>query len=778
MSEVKMNEIASAPYSVDYDPFSPVARQDLCSTPGQLEIWKSCQACVEASCTHNESFSVHLKGNIDDVAIDHALKSLVDFHEALRGHFSADGARFVIEPSMSVVIAQHDLSNLAPMDRGPGLSRLLDTDARTPYDLAHGPLFRTAVIRLGTDERVVLLGAHRTVCDGWSLDVLLENFSHLYSALAGDAELPVAPKHSFSDFIRHCETPEYSARAETSRNYWRKTLQALPLPLTWSNDSQRPAQRTYPAFHALRSVPTEMLQAAKSFARAQSVSLYSVLLSAFAALIHRVTGTNDFVVGIPIAGHPDAGMEDCVGYLVNVVPLRFRVEAKQSFQELCRTTNVAILDARENAAVVVGELIAELDLQHDPSRVPLVAAVFSHMHKYAPNKLVFADCSVDYRLNDRAFDSYELNLNVIESQDGLTFQAHTNADLYKQEWLMGRLRELENLLRHGCESPGVTIGDLLLSSREERGDDSLPLADRAGEQSHRDPTCSATKVLSTQGPKAEPTNGVQIGTPIVATLQRGEPSKIPLFLIFGIQLYIDVAMAINDGTPVVGMHVPIMYVPSRTPRPSLSEVAGQYVKIVRKARPSGPYRIGGLCFGGIVAYEVARLLQEQGEEVSLVILFDAVLPCGRHIDYMGRLADYTLNPKRTLQKALKTVEAAKAPVLSFGKSIVDRFTGKVVPKSDSSDSDDLIDLPFGTPEAKVDVAKLVASKPYIDAHLLAFRASRPELPPWDVIHPDMGWVGLARSLQFCDIASHHLGIVRPPYATQIGDVIMRTLARM
>jgi thioesterase domain-containing protein len=75
------------------------------------------------------------------------------------------------------------------------------------------------------------------------------------------------------------------------------------------------------------------------------------------------------------------------------------------------------------------------------------------------------------------------------------------------------------------------------------------------------------------------------------------------------------------------------------------------------------------------------------------------------------------------------------------------------------------------------VTKLAASKPYLDAHLLAFRASRPALPDWDVIHPDMGWTGFARSVQFCDVESHHLGIVRPPHSKKVAQIIMGALNR-
>ena len=150
---------------VDYDPFSTVPTVEVASTFAQREMWLSAQAGAAAVCAYHESFSIHLTGPVDDHALLEGLQALADCHEALRGHFSEDGERFIIEPAMTVPIARHDLSNLPLGERAASLARLQVEDAATPYDLHRGPLFRAAIIRLDAQECVVMLSANHAVCD-------------------------------------------------------------------------------------------------------------------------------------------------------------------------------------------------------------------------------------------------------------------------------------------------------------------------------------------------------------------------------------------------------------------------------------------------------------------------------------------------------------------------------------------------------------------------------------------------------------------------------------
>jgi amino acid adenylation domain-containing protein len=459
--------MSQSPSTAEFDPFAALSRFQIASTPAQIEMWLSEQSASGAGLAYNEAFSIRLDGDVDEKALALALQTLTDFHQALRGHFSVDGLQFIVESSVALPLARHDLSALSEEQRSHELDRIVMQDSSTPFNLETGPLVRATTIRLHASALVVILSAHHAVADGWSLDVLLADLGRLYSAFVGNAELPLPPEHGFSDFVRYCSTPEHLARIKASRSFWQRKLSAVPPAPSLAQDGKRPPSRSYGAHHAALSMSAAELAQLKAFARAENLSFFSVMISAYATLLHRLSGATDLVVGIPIAGHPEAGMEDCVGHLVNLVPIRFDFSNKPSFRELCRTTNAAVLDARENAWVSFGEIIKDLKIARDPARVPLVPVTFTHVQKYAPGKIAFGSCTVDYELNPRTSETFEVNLNAIESQEGLHFQAHANSDLYSQQWLTWRLQELVTLLLAGCASADTTVGTLPLLSPAE-----------------------------------------------------------------------------------------------------------------------------------------------------------------------------------------------------------------------------------------------------------------------------------------------------------------------
>jgi amino acid adenylation domain-containing protein len=451
-------------------PTADPARVALSTTPMQLEMWLSSQASPEAACACNASFTVNLSGAVDDGALVGALRALPERHAALRGRYGAGGEQFFIETRLDVEVPRYDLSKLSPAGRAEALRQLAEQDARTPYNTEKGPLFRAALVELGPGERAVLLGAHQGACDGWSLDVMLADLGRLYSAFAGKTPMPAPAQHDVRDYLTLRASPAYADRLASSRDFWRKSLEALPPSLALPHDGRLSLVRSPRVEHALRVVPQPVIDLIKAFARAQGVSFFSVLLSGYAVLLHRLSGATDSLVGVPVAGHPDAGMEDCVGCLVSVVPLRLRVDPQQSFLDLCRATNASVLDAREHAVMGFGEIASAVALPPNPVRLPPLAVTFTHVQKHGPGKLPFEGCSVGYYMNPRASQFVELDLNVVESEDALELKIHGNTELYSRQWLDSRLREFERLLGSGCHSPQTPVSALTMP----RGDEVRP----------------------------------------------------------------------------------------------------------------------------------------------------------------------------------------------------------------------------------------------------------------------------------------------------------------
>ena len=269
--------------------------------------------------------------------------------------------------------------------------------------------------------------------------------------------------------------------------------------------------------------------------------------------------------------------------------------------------------------------------------------------------------------------------------------------------------------------------------------------------------------------------------PIVVTLQKGQPGKIPLHCLFGIHLYSDLALAVTDGTPVTGMHVPFSYIPGKEQRPTIPQIVDRYLALIRQQQPKGPYQLAGLCFGGVVAYEVARRLRAEGETIRLVVIFDAILPEGRHVNYAKQAIAHAKglfkDPQSNLGKLAKKGADVALPWLGklpISDQLIRRVGAAFTPKN--TDQDTPIDLPVDGPEADADVDAFAMDAPYLDAKLLVFRARQDNLPDFIKVDMYMGWQRLAKRVVAQSINANHLGIVRPPHVAEVAQTIMAELS--
>lgn len=267
--------------------------------------------------------------------------------------------------------------------------------------------------------------------------------------------------------------------------------------------------------------------------------------------------------------------------------------------------------------------------------------------------------------------------------------------------------------------------------------------------------------------------------PIAIVLQKGRAGEPPLMCLFGVRLYSDLALAMTDGTPVIGMHVPVRYLPGVEQRPPLEAIVERYVALVRQHQAQGPYRLAGLCYGGVVAFEVARRLRAEGEDVALVVVFDAVLPGGIRLDPRGLartmvrrvLEDPVGLTRRVVQRARALAEPRLGRL-----PIVRSLWGLEPQPRPAGDSPVPVDFPVDGPEADADIAAFAATGHHLDAKLMVFRALRDPVAMGRRVDLEMGWRGFAREIVAEGIEDDHLGILRPPHVHEVARRIMRELA--
>jgi amino acid adenylation domain-containing protein len=450
---------------VDYDPFADGELADATPvTAAQGEIWVASQLADDASLAYNESITITCRGPFDLAAMKGAIAELPARHEALRSTFSRDGKSLCIGAVAAAPIEFVDLSLDPAETREARLIDVIRKEATTPFDLERGPLLRATIVRVAEDDHRVVLGSHHIVCDGWSFAVLLKDLGPLYSAKRAGLSPELAPAHGFSTYARE----EAARDATREQQYWMGRFESVPDPLDLPTDRARPALRLVASDRVDLQVSPDLVAALRKAGARRGASFFVTLFAAWNVFIARVSGQRDLVIGVPTAGQSAVGREMLVGHCANLLPIRTTLDLTLPFAEVLKETRRSVLDAYDHQRFTLGEILPQLKLPRDPSRLPLVALFFNLDTGMEGSGLVFEGLDVTFRANPRVAETSELFLNAFESKTGVVLECQYATTLWDSETIAAWLGGYEALLRAIAENPEAPCSRLPIVNEADR----------------------------------------------------------------------------------------------------------------------------------------------------------------------------------------------------------------------------------------------------------------------------------------------------------------------
>ena len=416
---------------------------------------------------------LRLRGALDVPALERALDALRARHESLRTTFEERGGEpvQVIHPFAPVPLAVEDLSALAPAQRGAQLERRLREDSNAGFDLERGPLFRARLLRLGEDDHLLLACMHHIVSDGWSMGVIQRELDALYGAFARGLPDPLPPPAlQYADFAAWQREWLAGERLAASLAYWRRALEGAPPALELPTDRPRPAVRSNRGARAYVDVPAEASRAARDLAQRENATLFAVLLAAARIVLSRWSGQGEVVIGTPTAGRLRVETEGIVGYFVNTLALRTRLDGDPTFRELVHRERDTVLDAFSHQEVPFERVVEELKGTRDPARHPVFQVMVSQQatHSAAP-----ALGGLRVEPAEAGYEGSKFDV-VFEAHDGeggvLGLVADYAVDLFDPATVERLLRHLARVLEQGAADPGRRVSAIELMDAEERGE--------------------------------------------------------------------------------------------------------------------------------------------------------------------------------------------------------------------------------------------------------------------------------------------------------------------
>ncbi|HEX7241163.1 MAG TPA: condensation domain-containing protein, partial [Longimicrobiaceae bacterium] len=341
-------------------------------SPGQQALW-FLHRLAPASAAYNLAVAVRVRGALDARLLAESLRTVAGRHAALRTAIDAEEPVQRVLPDAGWAPAEHDASGWSD----DALRRRLDDEARRPFALGGEPPVRAELFRRGADDHVLLLAAHHVLLDFRSLEIVFDETFRAYAALAA-GEAPSLPevRAQHPRFVRWQEALLAGPEGERLRALWPERLAGAPTVLALPADRPRPGAQGHRGAAHVFTLDPALAGRLRALARAEGVTPYTLLLAAFQALLGRWSGQADFLVGSPASGRARAAFAETVGYLVNPVVLRARLDDDPPFRVFLRRAQEEALGALAGQAYPFERLVEALHPERDASRTPVFQVLF------------------------------------------------------------------------------------------------------------------------------------------------------------------------------------------------------------------------------------------------------------------------------------------------------------------------------------------------------------------------------------------------------------------
>lgn len=354
------------------------------ASPGQRRLWFLHQVSPESAPAYTLAVRLDLHGDPRAADLQYALNHVVARHEALRTSLRLDGGELlqIVQDGVSVVLDERDLRGERVESREPVLERVLRNLARRGWDLGRSPLLRAVLVRMTEDHAVLGLCVHHTVCDGLSLQVLLEEILETCRRLrTGQPREEDEPSVQFADFVvwnAGGEEPdeEWNARRRELLDDWQERLAALPTGLDLPADRRRPARQSFEGARLAFTLEPGRTDRLRRTATECGVSLSTLMLTAYLTVLHHAAGSDDVAVGIPVANRCRPELQATVGYVANTCVLRERVAGERRLRDLARQVHQDIGWLMQRSDLPFGDLVEGLNPPRLLDRNPLFSVLF------------------------------------------------------------------------------------------------------------------------------------------------------------------------------------------------------------------------------------------------------------------------------------------------------------------------------------------------------------------------------------------------------------------
>ena len=415
-----------------------------------------------------------LKGNLNKIALENALETIINRHESLRTIFREDETGFakqeILEFSqIGFKIEEKEITSIA--NKNELLNILVSEEVNKGFDLSNGPLVRCTLIRISDVEHCWIVVMHHIISDGWSMSVFHKELNLLYKGYCMGENIKLPPlKIQYKDYAAWHSAQLSEESILQHKHYWLSKFNGEIPVLDLSNENPRPKVLSYNGSSIISQLNKDTVNKIKKFNQSQGGTMFMALLSCVNVLLNRYTGQEDFVIGTPSAGREHSDLEDQIGFYLNTLALRTKFNSSNNFEELYQIIKEVAIGAYEHQKYPFDELVNELNNPRDLSRNPLfdVMVVLQNIDNEETTDFLFniKEESFPFKIHEVA--KFDITFIFEDTEEALSIYLNYNTDIYSCGFITQFLNHLESIILLVLENPNQKISEIEFLSNDEK----------------------------------------------------------------------------------------------------------------------------------------------------------------------------------------------------------------------------------------------------------------------------------------------------------------------
>ncbi|PNP85410.1 hypothetical protein FNYG_01239 [Fusarium nygamai] len=392
----------------------------------QARLWFLSQFS-EDDTSYNCVYVYKVTGNIQIARLKRAVSTVANHHDSLRTCFFTRPG--IGEPVQGLLASARDCFEHVKDADGHALEREVENCRNHVWQLSEGDVLRVIIVTHGTEEHSLIIAYHHIAMDGVSMHLFLRDLNAVYMG----HKLSSSPKQYIDISVEERKAIE-SGQMVDRISYWTNLhsppAETLPL-FPFVRVKSRPVPKTYRNVESFIDIGSELSDQIKQASQSLRITPFYFYLAALQTLFNRLLSIEDICIGVTDANRGESSLQ-AIGFFLNLLPLRFRVQKDTKFSDLVTKTAQQYRTAQANIGVPFDIILDKANVIREPTSTPLFQVAMNYRQGNF-SKIPLGGSHLEFKDGYDAQSPYDLAFSVTPNNDTTYVQVVAREDLYTRE---------------------------------------------------------------------------------------------------------------------------------------------------------------------------------------------------------------------------------------------------------------------------------------------------------------------------------------------------------